>query len=344
MSFIKFNFVLAFFISFSSFSQFSPLDGLKKTKFLSEEEAEISLIYDKPEELRILAFDIPTLTGVKVSGMEMSIFDLKIGLNYIGKGKLNGGLSQKFTLFSLPNNQDIDFESLGPYEPIKFSNEYEGYLNYFFVENTDIKKQTVLVCQDLRYEYFANINAHRINKFGLSLGVIGGKMKYDLGKLKMNLTSYNNPTTSLNEEFFRQHTNQNYLFLKAGVAYNKLTDFVVDSEKFGKKIGTESWLFSANLLFAVQNKFQDVILGGFNPTRYVIENEFVKKNPIGFEIGAKKSTRGNTFSFDSRLRYQPGLSGRFGLMFLASVSYQIDFFHLKEFEIPELFKFKKKRC
>jgi hypothetical protein len=344
MNFKKFNLVLVFFISFNSFSQFSPLDGLKKTKFLSEEETEISLIYDKPEELRILAFYIPTLVGVKFSGMETSIFDLRLGMYYIGKGKLNGGFSQKFTLKSLPLYHDIDSDIIGPYDPIKFSNEYEGYLNYFFVEKTDIKKQSVLVCADLRYEYYTSLNVHRINKFGLSLGVIGGKMKYDLGKLKMNLTSYYNPNTSLNEEFFEQHTNQNYLFLKAGVAYNKLTDFVVDSEKFGKKIGTVSWLFSANLLFAVQNKFQDVILGGFSPTRYVIENEFVKKNPIGFEIGAKQSTRGNTVSLDTRLRYQPGLSGRFGLMFLASVSYQIDFFHLKEFEIPDLFKFKKKKC
>lgn len=257
---------------------------------------------------------------------------------------MNGGFSQNFTLKSLPNVQDIDSESLGPYDPIKFSNDYEGYLNYFFVEKTGIKKQSVLLCDDTRYEYYTNLNVHRINKFGLSFGVIGGKMKYDLGKLKMNLTSYTTPITLLNEDFFRQHTNQNYLFLKAGVAFNKLTDFVVYSEKYGKRIGTESWLFSANLLFAVQNKFQDVILGGFSPTRYVIENEFVKKNPIGFEIGAKKSTRGNTFSFDSRLRYHPGLSGINGLMFLASVSYQIDFFHLKEFEIPNLFEFKKKKC
>ncbi len=161
----------------------------------------------------------------------------------------------------------------------------------------------------------------------------------------MNLTSYNNPITSLNEDFFRQHTIQNYLFLKVGVAYNKLTNFVVDSEKYGKKIGTESWLLSGNLLFAVENKFQDVIAVGYgSPSRYVNENEFVKKIPFGFEIGAKKSTRGNSGSLDTRFRHQPRLSGKFELMFLISISYQIDFFHLMEFEIPDLFKFKKKKC
>lgn len=346
MNFIKFNSVLVFLISFNSFSQFSQFNRIKDSKILSEEEAEISLIYDKPEELRILAFDIPIYSS-KISGIETSPFELRLGMNYIGKGKINGGFSQKFSLKSFIRDQNIikDLQSLGPYEPIKYSNEYEGYLNYFFVEKTAIKKQSVLVCEDLNYNYLAILNVHRINKFGLSLGVIGGKTKYDLGNLKMNLTSYNTPITSLNEEFFRQHTNQNYLFLKVGVAYNKLTNFIVDSEKYGKKFGTESWLLSGNLLFAVQNKFQDVIAVGFgSPSRYVIENEFVKKIPLGFEIGAKKSTRGNSGSLDTRLRYQPGLSGKFELMFLVSISYQIDFFHLKEFEIPDLFKFKKKNC
>lgn len=74
MSFIKFNSALVFFISFNSFSQFSQFNRIKESKILSEEEAEISLIYDKPEELRILAFDIPTISGVKFSGLETGIF------------------------------------------------------------------------------------------------------------------------------------------------------------------------------------------------------------------------------------------------------------------------------
>jgi hypothetical protein len=308
------------------------------TKSQTIPNEDIKVLYDDPEELRILAFEIPIYT-MKFSNMENCWYEMRLGMSYLGKGRINGGFYHKtsFKSMNLGRFDDLSKVDVYPVEPRRFSNEYEGYLNIFLHEDLDEKKVGVIVNQKKNVLSYAEVDAHTLQKIGLSVGVIGGNLKYDLDKMNLNLVSFDQPTTTINESFFRQFTIQNYFILKAGGVFNRLIDLDIHTSQYGKKNGSSSWLLSANLLFALKNNFQDVYVNNNssnNPTRYIIDNSLMKKNPIGFELGAKYAIKGNAASIDARYRYHPGFSKMFSSMLLVTVSYQIDFFHLKDWQSP----------
>lgn len=300
------------------------------TKNIPEEDFE--LVSDNPELLRILALDIP-IYSAKISSMETNWFEMRPGISYLGKGKLNGGFSYRISLITM-GSRTIDnyFTNATPVEPIKNSKEFDAYLNFFFFEKLFEKKEGILVEAKRSIYTLALTNMHNLKKFGISVGAYGGKLNYNLGRTNLNLISYNQPTTTLSDKFSDQYTVQNYFVLKAGAVYNRLTDAEINTKKYGKKIGSTSWLISANLLYAVKNNFQDVNVGNNNQTtRYVIDHSIMKKNNIGIELCARYTVRGNALSMEAKYRYHPGLANVFSSMYMVSINYQLDFFHLKEF-------------
>jgi hypothetical protein len=125
-------------------------------------------------------------------------------------------------------------------------------------------------------------------------------------------------------------TMQNYKFIKVGIGRTKAVNLVLNAEGFGKRSAKHITTSNFNLIFAIQNDFDDVYVGTPNTTTNKLEvskhtiSSDNKKLPIGFEYTFREVSKNTYFTYEYGIKYLPGMMKNINLMVTFGVSVCFD--------------------
>lgn len=298
-------------------------------------------VYDAPEKLSIFSISLPFYHG-SFSKMNFSLYDLKGGIQYVGKGKLNGGLSYKLGLVDklLPKTEETNDvvrqnHVMSVFDP-GHAQEFDVYATYFFLEK-EKKVNTPFTLKTeggyyYRTTYYSKVETKAIFKHGINLGYSQGFTWYNMNNTDLKL--YNRPNDIIKEVNLQSMSSvQHYKFIKLGYQHQRIVNAKMKFEKYGVRGAQQIIVTGANLIYALQNDFDDVYLGDYQPNngdkvfyeQYEIDqsNKFLN---VGLEVYQRFYFKRNLVSFDYRIGYLPGMMNNLNVMLNVGVNFQIDFF------------------
>lgn len=305
----------------------------------NEEVVFISNLVEKPKELSILSLELPIwhLTGSMVN---FSLYDLKSSLTYVGSGKINGGAT-----FNWKVGDKIMPET---YERIEYVNHnmvmskynasaaqsLDVWGTYFFKESIEPTEQTIRLKKVGNTIYVTNVDTKEYKRTGLTLGYSQGFSWYNMNNMNLSVASIATPDITETIDMNSMSTVRDFKEIKAGVTITKAVNFKVDVDGYGTKKGAHLTMNTFNAIFAVQNDFDNVLVGRINTSSNQVEfSEYSltddnKKLPIGFEWRHKTLTK-SWFSYEYGVGYYPGLLKKINIGVHFGASVNIDFLRNK---------------
>lgn len=304
----------------------------------AQKNKEIVYITDMKEDpynLSILNLELP-IWHLFGSMYNTSLYDVKSSLSYVGKGKINGGATFNWQLGDriMPDSDDRTEYVYTPMVMSQFktapAQSFEAWGTYFFREEDYPQEVSIRIKKVGNTIYYTNVEAHEVRKIGLRLGYKQGYTWYNMNNMDMIVAPAATPSLTETVNFNSMSTFQNYKMIKAGISITKSTNVKVQLEEYGERKSSGITMDNFNLIFAVQNDFEDVIVGRPNTDNNTIEfveylfSDENKRLPIGFEYTHKSYSK-DWFSYEYGIGYYPGLMKKIniGVHFGASVS--IDF-------------------
>jgi len=288
---------------------------------------------EDPKALNIIALEIP-IWHMNGSLVNSSLYNIKTSLSYVGAGKVNGGATFNWRVFDRIYPSSYDDSDYGIHEMMvsKFkapaAQSLDVWVAYFFKEKLVPTKERVQLKRAGNTTYYTNVDTKAYKRTGVELGYSQGFTWYNMNNMRVAVEEPN----SGSKRFFEsnsQTTVQTFKVLKVGLIFTKAVNVNLEVEGYGTKRSGYVNQNSFNLLFAVQNRFDDVLVGYPNTsnnslefTRYNFSDDN-KRLPLGFEYKFKKYSKG-WFSYEAGAGYYPGLLKKINLGVFAGVSIQID--------------------
>lgn len=302
----------------------------------------IEILKENPEDLSFLSLNIPLwhLAGSKIN---TSLLDLKGDISYNGKGKLNGGLNYKYGLGDKIAPDTYEFtENLSKglvmsVNKAPHAQELQLYTTYFFAEKIEDVDETIKLKQVGNTNYVTSIKTKQLVRTGINLGYSQGFTWYNMNNVNISVEPVGFPNEQRDVSMESMSTIQDYKFLKLGICRTKGVNTKINAEGYGERSSAWMTISNFNLIYALQNDFDDVYVGTENTDGggLVIElveysmNESNAKLPIGFEFTRKHLYKGSIMSVEYGVKYLPGLLKNINLMVNLGVSFNFDFFKKK---------------
>jgi hypothetical protein len=305
----------------------------------NKEVVYINSMTENPGKLSFLSLELP-IWHLWGSPLNSSLYDLKSSLSYVGSGKFNGGATLNLQLgdrIAPDTYERVDFV----YQPMAMSQyetapakSFEVWGSYFFTDKLKPKKVPITVKRVGDTIYFTNVDAHQQKKIGWRFGYKQGFTWYNMNNTEMLVSQAETPTVTESISYSSMSTVQSYKILKAGLTFSKATNVKVQLEDYGERTSKSLTLTSFNVLFAVQNDFENLVVGKPNPSNNTIEflnynfSDENKRLPIGFEFNRKLYSK-SIISYEYGIGYYPGLMKRVNIGVNFGVSINIDFLRKK---------------
>lgn len=299
-----------------------------------------SEVYDAPEELSLFSINLPLYHG-SFSKLNFSLYDLNGRIHYVGKGKINGGIAYRLGLADklLPKTEETNEivrqnHVMSIFDP-EHAQNFDAYATYFFLEKEkNVNTNFTLKTEGHYYRttYYSKVRTKAIFKHGINLGYSQGFTWYNMNNTDLKL--YNRPNDITKEVNLQSmSTVQHYSFIKLGYQRQRIVNAKMKFEKYGVRGVQQIIVTGANLIYALQNDFDDVYLGDYQPNngdkvyyeRYEVDpsNKFLN---VGIEFYQRFIFKRNLLSFEYRAGYLPGMMNNLNFMFNVGVNFQIDFF------------------
>ncbi|RFC53175.1 hypothetical protein [Brumimicrobium aurantiacum] len=297
-------------------------------------------IFDAPSQLSMFTLNIPIYHG-SLSPINTSAYDLKASLQYIGKGPVNGRISYNYALgdkvnkTSLQGDEYVRVDNVIPFYHPKNAQTFNAEATFFFADYETIENTSIYLKTKKSYNtkttFYSNFKTKYITKHGVTVGV---KQGYTWHHLNVNnLQLYNEEyDITRSVDLGPMSTVQNYQHIKIGYQKQKIINVRKNFEKFGENGESKINVTGFNVLYALQNEFEDVYLGEYYPNKddmtyyekYQIspENQFLN---FGFEFYQRFYNKESNFAFEYSLAYLPGMLYNINIMAQAGISFQIDF-------------------
>ena len=288
---------------------------------------------EKPDDLNFLSIQLP-LWHLNGSPVNTSLYDLKGSFAYAGTKKLNGGIQYNWRLGDrlLPDTYERTeyvYQNM-IYSKYKSaaSKVIDFWANYFFTNKTKTSNESIELKRVGRTIYVTNVDVSQYCRTGINLGYRQGFTWYNLNNKPIILE---NTSTGVPLEFNEQSasTFQSFGIISAGLSFSKSVNFKVDIEDYGVKTMSRLNVSSFNLLFAVQNKFEDVLVGQLNTLSSQVEfieyafSDENKKLPIGFEFNQRNYVK-SWGTFEYGIGYYPGLLKKINIGVHVGASIHLD--------------------
>lgn len=301
----------------------------------SKEIVYISEMKEDPKGLSLLSLEIPIwhLFGSKIN---TSFYDLKTSFSYVGTGKVNGGATFNMRLGDRTTpgtyeRTDYVYQNMvmSQYETAP-AQSFEMWGAYFFTEKMKKKQVAITVEKVGNIIYYTNVDANQLTKIGLNLGYKQGFTWYNMNNTPMLVSAPETPTVTESVSFGSMSTVQNYKLLKTGITITQATNVKVTLEEYGERKSDNLVVNSFNVLFALQNDFENVLVGRTDNNANELEflpfnfSEDNKRLPIGFEF-TRKIYGKSLFTYEYGIGYYPGLMKNFNLGVNFGVSLNFDF-------------------
>lgn len=306
--------------------------------------------YEAPEKLSMLSFNLP-IWHLGLAKTNFSIYDLKGSIHYVGAGKINGGVSYKLGVGDklIPDTDEgIEYARssyvMSMFKPGK-AQEVSAYATFFIKETTGSKEESYSIKKTGRIHYYTMVNTKYHKKHGISVGYSQGFTWYNMNKISLDLHSeqYN---VSRTEQLNSMSTVQQYKFITLGYQHIKSVNSKMNFAKYGFRDSRFITVTGANVIYAIQNKFDDVYFGSYDPnagggngTIYFEQFAIAESNKrlnIGVEFYQRYFIKRFPISFEYKVAYLPGLLKNLNVMLNIGVNFQIDALrgNLKKFEKP----------
>jgi hypothetical protein len=318
---LKINLLLLLFVlSFSVKAQ-------KKDKNYSK-TIELEVLNNSAKKMQMLYLHLPLweLTG---STINSSLYDVNTGLYYFNpkfhlSANFKYGLGDKIAPETF---EDLDYTysdmMMSVYKPGKATDfTLKGTYNFF--EDRVKEDEPVFIHKRSDTLYYVNIPAEKCIRYGFNIGYSKGFTWFNMNNRDIVLKDLAGKERTFNSS--SMSSIQSYQFLRLGVTYSKAIDVSVKTKKYGKKVSQSINTYSFDVLWALQNDFDDVYATVPNPStnnvssdnniyfsKYSI-NESNKKLPFGFDATYRRSPRDAYFSYYVSLKYTPGFINTINFM------------------------------
>lgn len=318
--------LIALSLAMISFSAISQKD---------EEVVFMDNLVEKPKELSILSLELPIwhLTGSMVN---FSLYNVKSSLTYAGSGNINGGATFNWKLGDriMPDTYERTDNVNHNMVMSKFESSWAQSLDvwgtYFFKESLEPTKETIRLKKVGNTVYVTNVDTKAYKRIGFTAGYNQGFSWYNINNMDLSVASVLTPTVNETVSENSMSTIRTFKEIKAGITFTKAVNFKVDVKGYGERKSGYLTMNTFSAIFAVQNDFDDVLVGRINTNTNEVEfAEYVfsdenKRLPIGFEWRHKSLSKG-WFSYEYGLGYYPGLLKKINLGAHFGVSVNIDF-------------------
>ena len=281
-----------------------------------------SLIFDSPEDLRILSFNLP-IWNIAVAKINTSIYDLNFATLY-HTPKYQAYVRYKYGLGDqiAPDSYEgsAGHPQMFSVNKVPKSQEFNLMGTYFISSKKLATEERMKLKTTGKVTTFTTIPNTTLKSVGLNLGYTQGFTWYNMNNASITGESGG---TSREYKLASMTTVQTYKFIKAGLSFTRATYVKAKFDNYGvRESGTliTTWL---NLICAVQNDFDDVFVpvdefgnGGAEQTMIMRAsiNEANKKLPVGIEFGQRFSSNKGFISLEYGVKYLPGFLGNINFM------------------------------
>lgn len=309
-------------------------DGNPKAK---ENIVYIDKLEENPQDLSFFVIQLPIwhLAGSKIN---TSILDLKGDISYIGKSRFNSGLSYKYGMGDKIAPDTYEFTDnlnkglIMSVNEVPKSQELELRGTFYFAENLRDIDETIKLKQVGNVNYVTTIKTKELVRTGINFSYSQGFTWYNMNNVELKFRPLASPTEQ-NERLFSDismSTIQDYKFIKFGVSRSKAVSLKINAKGYGDKEVRRISVKNFNVIYAVQNKFDDVFVGTENTNNNTVElvrysmDSWNQKLPFGFEFTGREVYKKSFVAFDYGIKYLPGLLKNINLMVTFGVSLNFD--------------------
>ena len=300
----------------------------------------IDMLEEAPEKVSFLALQLPIwhLSGSRIN---TSLLDLKGSLSYVGKGKVNGEVSYKYGLGDqiLPeSNERMDYPNndmvMSIYNPDR-AQDFSATGTFFVSEKLKDVEERIRLKTEGKVVTVTDVKTKQLVKTGINIGYSQGFTWYNMNNMELNVASIDNPNDQQVVSFNSMSSMQNYKFIKLGLNITKSVGLKLNAEGYGERESRNISVMNFNVIYALQNEFDDVYVGRYNTDNNEVElmkytmDGLNTKLPFGFEFTYKEFVKKSAFSYEIGVKYLPGLMSQINLMATFGLSVNIDFFRKK---------------
>ena len=298
------------------------------------------VVSDRPEDLRMLGLTIP-IWNASGSFFNCSLYDLNLTGTYYAN-KFQGSLRYKLGVGDRMFPESLERMDY-PNQPMlfsvneaKMSQELNAVGTYFFTSSESEQIETIHLKTAGNTSYVTKVPVKELTKIGVNFGYAQGFTWYNMNRMKVSYEFDDLPGTVIKDQSLSSMGSvQNYKFLKAGLTFSQSYNFKGNFEGYGDRTTSQLKTTYFNVIFALQNEFDDVYVSvpesedfngelGQYVSRASIDAQN-KKLPFGFEFGRKTMTKESGISTEFAIKYLPGFVGNINLMIELGASYTFNF-------------------
>ncbi len=239
-----------------------------KSKANDKKNIDYFVVRDNPRDLKIGSLTIP-IWNATGSLLNSSLYDLNLMGTY-HKERFHGNLKYRFSLLDRMFPESFEFGDY-PNHPYVFSvnkvknaQDVDAVGTYFLYFRQKKGEEPIPLRSAGNITYYTIVPVTYLYKMGVNLGYAQGFSWYNMNFMKLNYEFNDLPGIVRKDETFgSMGTVQTFKFIKTGLTFTKAYDFTGNFDGYGERTNGEITTTFFNLLFAVQNEFDDVYVPVF---------------------------------------------------------------------------------
>lgn len=302
-----------------------------------------SVISDSPRDLQLAALTIPIWNGT-ASTLNSSLYDANFtglyhGLKFQVAARYKLGVGDKLLPDSYEFSDYPNQDHIYSVNKASKAQDFSLLTTYFFNLAESKGEARIHLRTSGNTSYVTDVPVTYLKKIGFNVGYSQGFTWYNMNKMDLSAEFLEVPGDVRSFSLASMSSMQTYKFIKTGLTFTKAFDFAGNFEGYGKRKNAEIKTTYFNLLFAVQNDFDDVYAPVAATTqenyyyssvneRYVSRASIDKQNKklgIGAEFGQNFMSKQSGVSFGYAVKYTPGFVGNINFVLELGVGYTFNF-------------------
>ncbi len=327
-----------------SFGQEEPEKLNLSNKNGDEKAISYSVISDKPRNLKLAALSIPIWNGT-ASPINSSLYDANVAgtfhfLNFQVAARYKFGLGDKLLPDSYEFSEYPNQDHIYSVNKAQKAQEFNLITTYFFNLTESKGEARIHLKTSGNTSYVTDVPVTFLKKIGFNVGYTQGFTWYNMNRMDLSAEFVEIPgEVRTFSSLASMSSMQTYKFIKTGITYTRAFDFKGNFEGYGNRQNSEIKTTYFNVMFAVQNEFDDVYapVGATTQNnyyyssaneRYVSRASIDKQNKklaIGAEFGQNFMSKKSGVSMNYAVKYLPGFVKNINFALELGIGYTFNF-------------------
>jgi hypothetical protein len=210
--------------------------------------------------------------------------------------------------------------------------DFSAQATFFIAEKNKDVEERIRLKTEGKVVTVTDVKTKQLIKTGINLGYSQGFTWYNMNNMNLAVQALDNANDQQTVSFNSMSSMQNYKFLKLGLNITKSVGLKLNAEGYGERESRNISVLNFNVIYALQNQFDDVYVGRYNTDNNEVQlmkytmDGLNAKLPFGVELNYKEFIKKSAFSYEIGVKYLPGLIKQINLMATFGLSVNIDFF------------------